>query len=209
MIPRNVATDVPLGAVALPVSDGRLTLVDADIAEKLKGRTLHPKGPGYIGFYLGAGRCEYLHRYVCPPPEGSEVDHVNACKADNRRANLRAISHCENCWRSRRRVGRSGYRGVKFQRATKRYRVRVTWRRRTYTAGTYGSALIAAFARDDLARRATGLDEGLNFPGSVARGALAAFLESLGPKLFGVVFVRRRDGAVRRMVCRTGVTRRS
>ena len=196
MIPKPNSTD----PVRLPLSDGRVTLVDPDIAEALRGRHLSLHTRGYVALSIGGRHC-LLHQFVAPAPPGKELDHINRDRRDNRRANLRHLTHRENIWRSRHRVGRSGYRGVGYNARCARYVVQVTWCGKTHSCRSYASALIAAFVRDDLARRVTSLDEGLNFPGRIERNALRAFLDDLGPKLFAVVFVRRSDGALRRMVC--------
>jgi hypothetical protein len=58
-----------------------------------------------------------------------------------------------------------------------------------------------------LAQRITGLREGLNFSAFIKRRDLRGFLRATDGKLFSIVFVRRRDGRARTMVCRTGVTK--
>jgi len=203
---RNVKTTEGAATpfVALPVTGGGVTLVDRDIAAQLAGRRLSRNRAGYVVFYQSGGQ-RRVHRLVCPPGPGLEVDHINARKDDNRRCNLRAVTHRHNLWCARRRVGRSGYRGVRYDPRVKRYNIVVRWCGATYGARTYASALIAAFVRDDLARQVTGLEEGLNFPRSIRHDELRGFLDALDGRFFGVVFVRRGDGALRRMTCRKGV----
>lgn len=57
-----------------------------------------------------------LHRVILDAPSGREVDHINGDKLDNRRANLRLVTHAENMQNrphphSR---NRSGHRGVSW-----------------------------------------------------------------------------------------------
>lgn len=203
MIPNACVIELPEGpAVAMPVNRGPATLVDPDVAEILAGHCLCAHRGGYVTTYH-QGRSVFVHRLVCPPPAGLEVDHINADKRDNRRVNLRAVTRSVNVMARRCCRAKAGYRGVYLNHG--RCTIRVTWQHRVHSAPSYASALVAALARDDLARQVTGLEEGLNFPHSIGRRELRGFLEALGPRLFGVVFVRRTDGAARRMVCRTGV----
>lgn len=71
---------------------------------------------GYAIRAIGT-RNELLHRRImnCTEGDGIAVDHINGCKLDNRRANLRACTNAENSQnqRVRRMSGKtSRYRGV-------------------------------------------------------------------------------------------------
>lgn len=39
-----------------------------------------------------------MHRVVADPPKGVEVDHISGDRLDNRKANLRVVSHAINTW---------------------------------------------------------------------------------------------------------------
>lgn len=57
----------------------------------------------------------YMHRHLVEIPKGSglEVDHINRNKLDNRRSNLRSVSHTLNCHNvDPGRNNTSGVRGV-------------------------------------------------------------------------------------------------
>lgn len=42
------------------------------------------------------GKKIYLHRFLMDSPEGLIVDHINHQTLDNRRENLRVVTHSEN-----------------------------------------------------------------------------------------------------------------
>lgn len=198
----------PEGRVAcVPLSGGRRMLLDVADAEQLPHRRVSLGAAGYAQISY-QGRTQLIHRLICPPAPGLEVDHINHDRRDNRRANLRAVPRAVNVLARRLRRPTSGYRGVDAQPGG-RFRARVSWGRRRFLVGTFGSALVAALARDAAVVRITGHAEGLNFPHAVAPQALRALLASFGADRFGVIFVRRTDGAVRRMICRSEPLKRA
>lgn len=187
----------PAAAVLLP--SGRKVLLDHDVAEALGFPAVWEVGRGYAGVGRKATR---LHRLVCPPPEGLEVDHINGNRLDNRRSNLRAVTSSHNQLAAHfRRRGVSGYRGVRADR--RRWSATVKWHGRQYWGGSFATRLVAALARDDLVVRVTGHADGLNRPLTIPPNGVRDLLASFGTDRFGVVFVRRSNGAVRRMICRT------
>ena len=64
------------------------------------------------------GLGDYLHRIVLTAKKGEEVDHINGNPLDNRRANLRIVTSCENSWNSRAHADSkySKYKGVSLWR---------------------------------------------------------------------------------------------
>jgi hypothetical protein len=88
-----------MATVAL--SKGLTALIDNE-DEKLVGSFkwyAHDSGHGKI---YAARRCHktrqftYLHRVLMNEPKGLEVDHINGDTLDNRRENLRTVTHREN-----------------------------------------------------------------------------------------------------------------
>lgn len=60
--------------------------------EKIKGHHWSNNGYGYVRCFVGTSPL-YLHRYIMDCPEDMEVDHINHDRMDNRRNNLRIVSH--------------------------------------------------------------------------------------------------------------------
>lgn len=72
--------------------DGKVTIVDDDIAIWLGWRSLHVSKGGYV--LLGNHR--RLHTYINNTPKGFHTDHINGDKLDNRRGNLRTATGSQN-----------------------------------------------------------------------------------------------------------------
>lgn len=116
------------------------------------------KGPG-------GGKRLYMHRLVMGVAgEKAEVDHISGDGLDNRRANLRLVSHAENLAKAHRPLPRSGLRGVWFHERKKRWYARLTAHGRSVYLGCYGDALSAARAYDAYAYEVFGPCAFLNFP---------------------------------------------
>lgn len=80
-----------------------------------------------------AGTTVYMHRVITDAPKGMDVDHINHDAFDNRRANLRVVTHSQNMLnrRNHNKNSGSGLRGVYKQ----------VQRRGNWT-GTYWSARV-------------------------------------------------------------------
>jgi hypothetical protein len=77
------------------LSGGEVSLINACDANVALSRVwrLHPNG-----YACGGTRKDtaYLHRLLIPIPDGCEIDHINGNRLDNRRSNLRAVTHTVN-----------------------------------------------------------------------------------------------------------------
>ena len=102
-------------------------------------------------------RTVYLHRELLRPSAGLEVDHINGDGLDNRRANLRVVTHGFN-ERNKPARSRTGERCVYFTRhKSTRYCARCTLTDgRLVHLGNYRTLEDAVLARD-AAERALGI----------------------------------------------------
>jgi hypothetical protein len=51
----------------------------------------------------------YMHRVIMNPPADMVIDHINGNPLDNRRCNLRVVTHQQNMWNQPRALGYSWY----------------------------------------------------------------------------------------------------
>src|SRR5690349_13155111 len=81
---------------------GRYTLVDDEDYDTIVSfGKWHESDTGYVvkrGKVHGKSSTIRLHRVIADPPKYLEVDHINGNRLDNRRSNLRVVSHAVNVW---------------------------------------------------------------------------------------------------------------
>lgn len=111
-------------------SKGEEILVDDDDYEGLARYTWWITVHGYVNTKKrkkGKQHNYYMHRMIMSPPVDLEVDHINGNKADNRRANLRIVTHAQNKQNQHRAQSnsRSGVRGAFWDKARREYRVEI------------------------------------------------------------------------------------
>lgn len=96
----------------IPISgkhSDKVAIVDADMSEALRkykwtlcwargSRTLYARA-------TIRRKTVMMHRLVIACPAGLEVDHINGVGLDNRRANLRTVTHAQNIQAARDRLG--------------------------------------------------------------------------------------------------------
>lgn len=105
--------------VEVPLANGRgVALVDDEDAGRVLGhRWYRHEVKGCI--YARSRQAGYLHRIVAglQRGDGLEVDHISGDGLDNRRSNLRVLTHAQNQQNRNRQANRtSQYRGVTYAR---------------------------------------------------------------------------------------------
>lgn len=68
-------------------------------------------------------------------PKKMQVDHINGNGLDNRRENLRLATHSQNLVNSGKRIGKSGYRGVRWDKDRNKWRADIQFEGRKYSLG--------------------------------------------------------------------------
>lgn len=151
---------------------GLYALVSPDDFE-WAGRLLwHLRPDGYVGRTEpkpdGGKHTVFLHREVNGTPAGYLTDHINNDKLDNRRENLRTATDTENNLNRRQRTDNtSGFRGVSFHKATKKWQAAIACKRKWKSLGYFATREDAARAYDAAALQLHGEFARLNFPDEV------------------------------------------
>lgn len=105
-------------------------------------------------------RLQYMHTFLTGY---RRTDHRNGDGLDNQRANLRETTQSQNCANAASRGGSSVYKGVTWDRASKRWRAQIMINRKQKYLGTYDDEVQAARAYDAAAREFQGEFARLNF----------------------------------------------
>ncbi len=138
----------------IPLTQDKVALVDDQDYEWLnqwkwtytsRGCT----GYAYRNVYQGSRyvRCVFMHRFILNPPPGLETDHINGNGLDNRRCNLRACTHIQNSWNSRKQQGAtSQYKGVSWARKNQCWRAFIHQGGQQISLGNFDSEEAAALA---------------------------------------------------------------
>ncbi len=83
-----------------------------------------------------------MHQVIFGKKKGFEVDHINRNKLDNRKENLRFVTHHENCLNRKRGVG------IRYREDRKRWYARVKWKNKEVYLGSFKTKTEALKARE-------------------------------------------------------------
>lgn len=145
---------------------GKVAIVDDCDYERVNQIKWHLHTGGYAGskdWSSGKRVYVYMHRFITNAPRGTEVDHINGDRLDNRRANLRMASRKENARNAKGMPERRArYKGISFY--DNAYHVRVMADGKQLNFGRYRSERAAAKVYDYAAIGLHGDFARINFP---------------------------------------------
>ena len=152
----------------IPLTGGHVALVDDEDADRilamgawqaqLNGAVIYARKSIWID---GRPTSVNMHSVILGAPR---VDHINGDGLDNRRVNLRPVTHGQNIYNQRRRsTNTSGYKGVSH-RSSGRWQAYIQAQGRRYHLGTFHDPADAARAYDTAATKLHGQYARLNFP---------------------------------------------
>lgn len=119
-----------------------------NVTSTKKSKTLYAKGEINK-------RTVRLHRYITDAPQGYDVDHINGDGLDNRKSNLRVLTHQENLQnRGPKHNNTAGYRGVSWNKALEKWQAFIVMDRKKkhlgYFIDVHEAGRVAAEARAEL-----------------------------------------------------------
>jgi len=196
-----------MSTVKIHIKDDIYTVVDTDIAEKIKNKNIYLRSidKPYVCFWQNRKHV-FLHRFVMNAKEGQITDHINKNKLDNRRCNLRFVTSSQSSLnRTLKKIPASKYNRVYELKSKKKFRARLRPMSGNIEVGRFFSRHIAAFFADSAARKIYDIKPAFNFSSRIKRRHLVRVLERTKGRIFGVVFVKRSDGTERNMSCRINV----
>lgn len=151
---------------------GRFAIVDdQDFPRLSKYRWFFQKridGSGYAyrnATVNGKRVTPLMHREIMSAPDGSEIDHKNRDKLDNRRQNLRPSTRSGNqSNRSKKRGASSAYKGVTWNKLHRKWGVGLSHNNKWIGLGYFADEIQAARVYDSAAFHFHGEFACLNFP---------------------------------------------
>lgn len=106
-----------------------------------------------------------IHKLILPVKDGMQVDHINGNKLDNRKENLREVTHQQNQWnKGLYKSNTSGYIGVSWRERDKKWRAQIKINKENRHLGFFDDPVEAARAYDKAAVEFFGKYAYLNFP---------------------------------------------
>jgi len=148
------------------VNSEKVALVDDEDFEKVSKYRWLPRLDGYVRSSSRIkGKQPLLHRFILRPPSGVGTDHINRNKLDNRKENLRCATQSQNNMNSLKyRNGiTSQFKGVCWDRATKKWRALIGHESKVTYLGRYKSEEEAAHAYDRAAHKYFGEFARMNY----------------------------------------------
>ena len=135
----------------------------------IQDHTWHHGKRGYPATHH-RGKTVVFHKMLYPGIK-DEIDHINGDKLDNRRSNLRIVTHQQNAFNQKRRItNTSGYIGVSGVKDSDNYEAYIHLHGHKHHLGVFDSARNAARTRDCVAKLVFGEYARLNFPKTGKKG---------------------------------------
>lgn len=138
----------------IELTQGKYALVDDEDYDWLNKHSWHAhityKNGEKITFYAARGyqkpiryqkpikKTEYMHRLILGPSKGKEVDHINGNSLDNRKSNLRIVTHRQNSQNLK--INRNApYPGICWYEKNKKWGARIRIKGKRLFLGLYDS----------------------------------------------------------------------
>jgi hypothetical protein len=178
-LPSALVPSLFTATVQIPLTQGQFALADAQDVPLLvpyHWTALRSGNTWYAKAHRG-GKTIYMHRRILfgdgTKGKRLKADHINGDGLDNRRSNLRAVTHAQNMMNGVGRPGirKSGYKGVSVRaHHAKPFRVCIQVGGKQKHLGYFSSDIEAAKAYDRAALLCFGPHARINFPNQLNAG---------------------------------------
>lgn len=131
-------------------------IVDAEDFQMVRKFKWFRQVNGYIGRNrTSEAKPDTLHRVINNTPDGLKTDHINHCRADNTKRNLRTVENRQNLWNSRKRPDptSSRHKGVSWNKEKGKWQTNICVNGRRMTLGRFDSEDVAAACYNSAAKR--------------------------------------------------------
>lgn len=150
----------------IPLTQGKVALIDDEDFELVSQYKWHAHKNKNV-FYARSsmdGENILLHRFILNTPDGIEIDHKDRDGLNCTRENMRLATHTQNnANRGMLRNNTSGYRGVRFYKASGSWQSAISVNAVHKHLGYFDSPIEAARAYDEAAHELFGEFAQLNF----------------------------------------------
>jgi hypothetical protein len=132
------------------VNSDKIVLVDDEDYDSANMHPWRESQYGYAVYCKAVNKRSHtflMHREIMNAPKGLSVDHVNGEKLDNRKSNLRIVTHSQNMFNTKRySTNKSGYKGVSWHTLRNKWRARLHYKGTEVHIGLFESKEEAALA---------------------------------------------------------------
>lgn len=137
------------------LTQGKVAIVDDEDYDKISKHKWYAGKMGNTYYAVrksprkhGKQRTLYMHNEILDIPLGFETDHKNHCGLDNRKVNLRPCTRSENQHNRKRQNGTSQYKGVHWDKDTKKWQSQIGLNGKTIHLGQFCLETVAAKTYD-------------------------------------------------------------
>lgn len=142
----------------IKLTQGKVALVDDEDFEELNKHKWFIYSIGYAARYIRINKTKRkmisMHRIIMGRPAGMEVDHINHNILDNRKKNLRIVTHGQNMYNMKlSKSNTSGYKGVSWSKTAKKWSGLIQVNNKSIWLGNFKIKEDAAMAYNEAARK--------------------------------------------------------
>jgi len=147
-------------------NDKGIALVDDEDYEMLNQYKWHldPFNYALTDFYIDNKKTtKYMHLFIINSSEGFEIDHIDNDGLNNRKGNLRIVTHQQNMMNKRKiKLKTSKYKGVHLHTQNNKWQATIMLNRKSIYIGLFESEIDAAKAYNKAAKELFGEYANLN-----------------------------------------------